>query len=36
MDAVGAEHVGDLVGISHHGGGAMGQHRTSELVDHQL
>ena len=36
VDPVGAEHVGDLVGISDHGGRAMSQNRARELVDHEL
>src|SRR5207245_3940350 len=31
-----AEHVGDLVRVEDHGGGAVGQHRPRELVDHEL
>ena len=32
FDAVGAHDVGDLVGVRHHGGGAVGQHRLYELL----
>ncbi len=36
VDAVGAEHVGDLVRVGHHRSGAVGQDGASELVDRQL
>jgi len=36
VDAVGAEHVGDLVRVGHDRRGAMGQDGPSELVDRQL
>ena len=36
MDAVGAQHVGDLVRVGDDGGGALRQHCARELVDHQL
>ena len=36
VDAVGAEHVRDLVRVGDDRGGAVGEHRAGELVDHQL
>ena len=36
MDAGGAEHVGDLVGVGDDRGRAMRQDRPRELVDHEL
>ena len=36
VDAVGAEDVGDLVGVGDHCGGAVGEDGSCELVDHEL
>ena len=36
VDAIGAEHVGDLVRVGDHRGGAVGHYGAGELVDHEL
>ncbi len=36
VNAIGAEHVGDLVGVGDHRRGAMTEHGARELVDHEL